>query len=170
MPSSSSSYPRHPSHPVLWLDKSFSLTRTEEHSKVQPAGAPPFTKSTKYNDLPEDTNRAFENIETCSDLQHLEAQKLGDEALKGQEEIRNVQKELAGAIAVLRDDVQHTRDLKHKVDQAVQDTIIATRIMRGRLRWYKATLEQIERKLSSAAPQPQYTPQCPSFPAPTAYL
>ncbi|KAI0719417.1 hypothetical protein C8T65DRAFT_706435 [Cerioporus squamosus] len=162
---------------------------------AQPAGAPPFTKSTKFNDLPDDTKRAFENIDSLIQgrvqiCNALKQQKLGDEALKGQEEIRNVQKELTGAIAVLRDDVQHTKDLKHKVDQTVQDTIVATRIvegfrnpqqngqylkthanfpleffnrvteqMRERLRWYKATLEQIERKLSGAASQPQYTPQ-----------
>ncbi len=32
---------------------------------------------------------------------------------------------------MLRDDVQHTKDLKHKVDQTVQDTIVATRIVEG---------------------------------------
>lgn len=38
---------------------------------------------------------------------------------------------LTGAISVLRSDVQHTRDLKHKVEQTVQDTIVATRIVEG---------------------------------------
>ncbi|RDX57144.1 hypothetical protein OH76DRAFT_1476596 [Lentinus brumalis] len=167
----------------------------QQQQFAQPAGAPPFTKSTKFNDLPDDSKRTFESIDSLIQgriqiCNALKQRKLGDEALKGQEEIRNVQKELTGAIAVLRDDVQHTKDLKHKVDQTVQDTIVATRIvegfrnpqqnghylkthanfpleffnrvteqMRERLRWYKATLEQIERKLSSAASQPQYTPQ-----------
>ncbi|KAI0326421.1 hypothetical protein GY45DRAFT_1328955 [Cubamyces sp. BRFM 1775] len=161
----------------------------------QQAGAPLFTKSTKFNDLPDALKKTFENIDSaiqskvqiCNDLKQ---RKLGDEALKGQEEIRNVQKELTAAISVLTSDVQHTKDLKHKVDQTVQDTIVATRIVEGfrnpqqhgqylktyanfpleffnrvteqmkeRLRWYKTTIEHIERKLSSAASQPQHTPQ-----------
>ena len=32
---------------------------------------------------------------------------------------------------MLTSDVQHTKDLKHKVDQTVQDTIVATRIVEG---------------------------------------
>ncbi|KAI0367991.1 hypothetical protein BV20DRAFT_1037367 [Pilatotrama ljubarskyi] len=161
----------------------------------QQPGAPLFTKSTKFNDLPDEVKRTFENIDSfiqgrvqiCNDLKQ---RKLGDEAIKGQEEIRNVHKELTGAISVLTSDVQHTKDLKHKVDQTVQDTIVATRIIEGfrnpqqngqylktyanfpleffnrvteemkeRLRWYKTTIEHIERKLSSAASQPQHTPQ-----------
>ena len=39
--------------------------------------------------------------------------------------------ELTAAISVLTSDVQHTKDLKHKVDQTVQDTIVATRIVEG---------------------------------------
>ncbi len=39
--------------------------------------------------------------------------------------------ELTGAISVLTADVQHTKDLKHKVEQTVQDTIVATRIVEG---------------------------------------
>ena len=31
----------------------------------------------------------------------------------------------------MRGDVQHTKDLKHKVEQTVQDTIVATRIVEG---------------------------------------
>ena len=39
--------------------------------------------------------------------------------------------DLTASISVLRGDVQHTRDLKQKVEQTVQDTIIATRIVEG---------------------------------------
>ncbi|EIW57668.1 uncharacterized protein TRAVEDRAFT_72697 [Trametes versicolor FP-101664 SS1] len=183
-----------------------------QQQQQQQQSAPLFTKSTKFNDLPDELKRTFENIDSfvqgrvqiCNDLKQ---RKLGDEAIKGQEEIRNVHKELTGAISVLTADVQHTKDLKHKVEQTVQDTIVATRIvegfrnpqqhgqylktyanfpleffnrvteqMRERLRWYKATIEvrmlvtlasrpsslrlqNIERKLSSAASQPQHTPQ-----------
>ncbi|KAI0636043.1 hypothetical protein C8Q77DRAFT_1155762 [Trametes polyzona] len=169
-------------------------TQQQPFQQQQP-GTPLFTKSTKFNDLPDELKKTFENIDSfiqgrvqiCNDLKQ---RKLGDEAIKGQEEIRSVHKELTGAISVLTSDVQHTKDLKHKVEQTVQDTIVATRIvegfrnpqqngqylktyanfpleffnrvteqMRERLRWYKATIENIERKLSSAASQPQHTPQ-----------
>ncbi|OSC96884.1 hypothetical protein PYCCODRAFT_1472268 [Trametes coccinea BRFM310] len=166
---------------------------TQQQQVQQPQGAPLFTKSTKFNDLSDEAKKVFENIDSaiqgkvqiCNDLKQ---RKLGEEPLKGQEEIRNVHK--ASAISVLTTDVQHTKDLKHKVEQTVQDTIVATRIVEGfrnpqqhgqylktyanfpleffnrvteemkeRLRWYKTTIEHIERKLSSAASQPQHTPQ-----------
>ncbi|KAI0787532.1 hypothetical protein C8Q74DRAFT_1366392 [Fomes fomentarius] len=167
----------------------------QQQQMPQQVGVPLFTKSTKFNDLPDELKKTFENIDSVIQgrvqiANDLKQRKLGDEALKGQDEIRNVHKVLTGAISVLRSDVQHTRDLKHKVEQTVQDTIVATRIvegfrnsqqngqylktyanfpleffnrvteqMRERLRWYKTTIEHIERKLSSAASQPQHTPQ-----------
>ncbi|KAL1949609.1 hypothetical protein VTO73DRAFT_8490 [Trametes versicolor] len=179
----------------LWGKPATQPQQFQQQQQQQQQSAPLFTKSTKFNDLPDELKRTFENIDSfvqgrvqiCNDLKQ---RKLGDEAIKGQEEIRNVHKELTGAISVLTADVQHTKDLKHKVEQTVQDTIVATRIvegfrnpqqhgqylktyanfpleffnrvteqMRERLRWYKATIENIERKLSSAASQPQHTPQ-----------
>ncbi|OBZ62665.1 Nucleoporin nup45 [Grifola frondosa] len=161
----------------------------------QPTGPPPFTKSTKFNDLPDQVKKIFEGTDAFIQARvqisnDLKQRKLGEEALKGQEDVRALHKDLTNAISVLRSDVLHTRDLKSKVEQTVQDTIVATRIVEGfknpqqhgaylknhaefpleffnrvteqmaqRLRWYKATIEQIERKLSSAASQPQYTPQ-----------
>ncbi|KAI1796923.1 hypothetical protein LXA43DRAFT_494216 [Ganoderma leucocontextum] len=161
---------------------------------AQPTGPPLFTKSTKFNDLSDDVKRGLEaldaqfqsRIQICNDLKQ---RKLGEEPLKGQEEIRTVQKVLTGAISVLQSDVQHTRDLKLKAEQTVHDTIVATRIIEGfrnpqqhgqylkthanfplefftrvteqireRLRWYKATIQNIERKLASAT-QTQQTPQ-----------
>ncbi|KAF7336840.1 hypothetical protein MVEN_02120100 [Mycena venus] len=123
----------------------------------------------------------------------LHQRKLGDEATKGQETIRAVHKDLINTTTAIRNDLHFTRDLKGKTDQAVQDTIVATRLvdgfrnphanaaylkdhagfplefftrvtvqMRERLAWYKTTIEQIERKLSSSANQTQssqYTPQ-----------
>ncbi|THG98738.1 hypothetical protein EW026_g3500 [Hermanssonia centrifuga] len=73
-----------------------------QSTTTQSLGAPLFTKSTKFNDLPDEVKKTLEAIE---------------------------------------------------VFQRV------TEDMRDRLRWYKATIEQIERKLSSAAAQTQYTPQ-----------
>ncbi|KAK7682632.1 hypothetical protein QCA50_014432 [Cerrena zonata] len=158
-------------------------------------GAPPFTKSTKFNDLPDDTKRLFEQIDAhiqgrIQISNDLKQRKLGDEATKGQELIYSVHQDLLNTISVIHSDVHLTRDLKEKVDQTVQDTIISTRIVDGfrnpqqygmhlknhadfpleffnrvteemkeRLRWCKLTIEAIERKLSSAVSQTQYTPQ-----------
>ncbi|KII85094.1 hypothetical protein PLICRDRAFT_94672 [Plicaturopsis crispa FD-325 SS-3] len=164
-------------------------------STAQPSGQVPFTKSTKFNDLPDEMKKTFENIDAhiqgrVQISQDLKQRKLGEEPTKGQELIRGVHKDLVNATSILRSDVLYTRDLKAKADQAVQDTIVATRIidgfrnpqqngqylknhasfpleffnriteqMRERLHWYKNTIEQIERKLSSTASQAQYTPQ-----------
>ncbi|EIW83922.1 hypothetical protein CONPUDRAFT_135559 [Coniophora puteana RWD-64-598 SS2] len=96
----------------------------------------PFTKSTKFNDLPDETKRVFESIE--SHIQgrvqistELKQRKLGDEPTKGQELISNVHKELINIVSVMQSDSLHTRDLKNKTEQSVQDTIVATRIVDG---------------------------------------
>ncbi|KAJ7170924.1 nucleoporin FG repeat region-domain-containing protein [Mycena crocata] len=158
-------------------------------------GPPPFTKSTKFNDLPDAVKKTLEEIDShiqgrIQISKELHQRKLGDEATKGQEMIRTVHKDLINTTTAIRNDLHFTRDLKAKTDQAVQDTIVATRIvdgfrnphanaaylkdhagfplefftrvtvqMRERLAWYKSTIEQIERKLSSSAGQTQYTPQ-----------
>ncbi|PCH42082.1 hypothetical protein WOLCODRAFT_137683 [Wolfiporia cocos MD-104 SS10] len=164
-------------------------------STNQPPGPPPFTRSSKFNDLPDDIKRTLETLDTAIQgrvqiSNELKQRKLGEEAIKGQEGVRAVHKDLVNTITTLHSDVLHMRDLKTKVEQTVQDTIVATRIVDGfrnpqqngvylknhanfplefftrvtqqlheRLRWYKTTIEQIERKLSSAAAQSQYTPQ-----------
>lgn len=160
---------------------------------LQPTG-PLFTKSTKFNDLPENVKQILESIEThiqgrVQISKDLHQRKLGEEPTKGQEQIRTIHKDLINIATTIRNDLHHTQDLKAKVDQAVEDTIIAIRIidgfrnpqsgtsylkdharyplefftrvtnqMRERLTWYKTTIEQIERKLTSSANQAQ-TPQ-----------
>ncbi|KAJ7126756.1 hypothetical protein C8R44DRAFT_667476 [Mycena epipterygia] len=157
-------------------------------------GPPPFTKSTKFNDLPDAVKKTLEEIDShiqgrIQISKDLHQRKLGEEATKGQEMIRGVHKDLLNTTTAIRNDLHFTRDLKAKTDLAVQDTIVATRIvdgfrnphanaaylkdhagfplefftrvtaqMRERLAWYKSTIEQIERKLSSSAGQAQYTP------------
>ncbi|KAK1219395.1 Nucleoporin nup49/NSP49 (Nuclear pore protein nup49/NSP49) [Marasmius sp. AFHP31] len=157
--------------------------------------APPFTKTTKFNDLPDEMKRFFEQIDThiqgrVQISKELHQRKLGEEATKGQELVRSVHRDLAQTSTTIRNDLQFTRDLKAKADQAVQDTIVACRVVDGfkntqanggylkdhasfplefftritrqtkeRLAWYKSTIEQIERKLSSMASQPTITPQ-----------
>ncbi|EPT01665.1 hypothetical protein FOMPIDRAFT_1023151 [Fomitopsis schrenkii] len=170
-------------------------TSTFGSTTNQMSGQPPFTKSSKFNDLPDDQKRTFEQIDMFIQgrvqiSNDLKQRKLGEEATKGQDDVRAVHKQLVNAITTLHSDVMHMRDLKAKVNQTVQDTIVATRIVDGfrnsqqhgaylkshanfpleffmrvteqmteRLRWYKTTIEQIERKLSSAAAQSQQTPQ-----------
>ncbi|KAJ3778075.1 hypothetical protein FB446DRAFT_679900 [Lentinula raphanica] len=163
-------------------------------SVQQPAGPPPFNKTTKFNDLNDTLKKTFEgldsiiqgNIQISKDLRQ---KKLGEEATAGQELIRIVQKDLNQTGSTIRNDLHVVRDLKAKADQAVHDTIISTRIVDGfknsqnnsylkdhasfplefftrvtnqireRLVWYRATIEQIERKLSSMANQTHITPQ-----------
>lgn len=164
-------------------------------SVTQPSGPPLFTKSTKFNDLPDHLKKTFEEIEShiqgrVQISNELKQSKLGEEPTKGQELIYKVHKELVNTISIIQSDALFTRDIKAKTDQAVQDTIIATRIVDGfrnpqqngaylknhatfpleffnrvteqtkeRLQWYKNTIEQIERKLSSTASQTQTSPQ-----------
>ncbi|CCL99285.1 uncharacterized protein FIBRA_01301 [Fibroporia radiculosa] len=161
----------------------------------QSGGPPPFTRLTKFNDLPDEIKKTLENVDALIQgriqiSNDLKQRKVGQEAVKGQDGVRSVHKDLVSAITTLHSDVLHTRDLKIKVDQTVQDTIVATRLVDGfrnpqqhgaylknyadfpleffarvteqmkeRLRWYQKTIEQIERKLSSAAAQSQFTPQ-----------
>ncbi|CAK5268322.1 unnamed protein product [Mycena citricolor] len=179
-------------NPLLGNNNAGSMFGSVQPVQQQP---PAFTKSTKFNDLPDAIKKTFEDIE--SHIQNriqiskdLHQRKLGEEALKGQDLIRAVHKDLVDTTTALRHDSHVTRDLKAKTDQAVQDTIVATRLvdgfrnphanavylkdhagfplefftrvatqMRERLAWYKSTIEQIERKLSSSAGQLQVSPQ-----------
>ncbi|RDB25891.1 Nucleoporin nup45 [Hypsizygus marmoreus] len=160
---------------------------------AMPSNVPLLSKSTKFNDLPDELKRTLEGIEShiqgrIQISKDLQQRKLGDEPTKGQELIRGIHKELVNTSTLTRDDLHFTKDMKAKVEQAVQDTIVATRIVDGfknpqgaaylkdhagfplefftrvtdnmkqRLAWYKSTIEQIERKLSSSATQTQ-TPQ-----------
>ncbi|KIM84193.1 hypothetical protein PILCRDRAFT_818523 [Piloderma croceum F 1598] len=164
-------------------------------SATQTSGPPLFTKSTKFNDLPDQLKKTFEDIEShiqgrVQISNELKQRKLGEEPTKGHELIHGVHKDLVNTSSIIQSDALFTRDIKSKADQAVQDTIVATRIvdgfrnpqqngaylknhatfpleffnrvteqMRERLQWYKNTIEQIERKLSSTASQAQSTPQ-----------
>ncbi|TRM64337.1 hypothetical protein BD626DRAFT_629296 [Schizophyllum amplum] len=156
---------------------------------------PPFSKSTRFNDLPDNLKKIFENIDTHIQGQvqiskDLQQRKMGEEALKGQQAIRSVHKDLVNAMATINRDLQQAKDLWHKSEQATQDLITGMNIVNGaknpqaygshlkdhagfpleyfirvtkemkvRLEWYKTTLEQAERKLSSQTNQAQFTPQ-----------
>ncbi|KAF8734648.1 hypothetical protein AX14_003199 [Amanita brunnescens Koide BX004] len=147
------------------------------------------TKTTKFNDLPEDMRRELESLDSFIQSQiqiskDLHQRKLGEEPLKGYELIKGANKDFVNCNTNIRHDLHFMRDLKAKVDRAVEDTIIATRIVDGsknpqssggggylkehanfpfeffwrvtdqiaaRLSWYKTTIEQIERKLTSTS-------------------
>ncbi|KAF9453500.1 hypothetical protein P691DRAFT_800758 [Macrolepiota fuliginosa MF-IS2] len=166
----------------------------QPNQQTQTAGQIALTKSTKFNDLPDNLKQVLESIDShiqgrVQISKDLHQRKLGEEPTKGQEMIKQMQKDLLNVSNVIRDDHRHTEDLKARVDQAMQDTIVATRIidafrnpqsgttylkdhagfpleffqrvtqqMAERLAWYKSTIEQIERRLSSSAGQVQ-TPQ-----------
>lgn len=105
-------------------------------SPVQPTGQVLFLKSTKFNDLPEDIRKKFEALDSyihgrIQISNDLKQRKLGQEPTKGQELIRQVHKELLSVTSMIQADAQYVRDLKAKTEQAVQDTIAATRIVDG---------------------------------------
>ncbi|KAG1886821.1 uncharacterized protein F5891DRAFT_988827 [Suillus fuscotomentosus] len=107
-------------------------------------GPAPFSKSTKFNDLPDDIKRTFETIDShiqgrIQISNELTQQKMGEEAIKGQELIRELHKyaqlptlsiqELLGVSSVIQSDSLFAKDLKVKTEQAVQDMIVATNII-----------------------------------------
>ncbi|KAG1821093.1 uncharacterized protein BJ212DRAFT_1337362 [Suillus subaureus] len=100
------------------------------------SGPAPFSKSTKFNDLPDDIKKTFEAIDShiqgrIQISNELKQRKMGEEAIKGQELIRELHKELLGVSSVIQSDSLFAKDLKSKTEQAVQDTIVATNIIEG---------------------------------------
>lgn len=114
----------------------FGVQQSMSISPVQPTGQVLFSRSTKFNDLPEDIKKKFEALDTyihgrIQISNELKQRKLGQEPTKGQELIREVHKELLSVTSMIQADAQFVRDLKAKTEQAVQDTIAATRIVDG---------------------------------------
>ncbi|KAF9041966.1 hypothetical protein BDZ89DRAFT_981045 [Hymenopellis radicata] len=115
----------------------FSKPQQQQQSTAsvpQNTGAPLFTKSTKFNDLPDALKRQFEEIEShiqgrIQISKDLSQRKLGEEPVKSQEQLRSFHKELIDTVSFIRSDVHHTKDLKAKTEQAVEDTITAMRII-----------------------------------------
>ncbi|KIY64434.1 hypothetical protein CYLTODRAFT_438218 [Cylindrobasidium torrendii FP15055 ss-10] len=93
-----------------------------------------FTKASKFNDLNPDLQRQFQSIEEHINSQvaigkELKGQKLGEEAGKSHEQLRAFHKDLLNALTLIRADYNQTKDLKTRTDQAVQDTIVAMRVV-----------------------------------------
>ncbi|KAG7451265.1 uncharacterized protein BT62DRAFT_926923 [Guyanagaster necrorhizus] len=109
---------------------------TGTQAPVQASGPPLFTKTTKFNDLPEEIKRTFEQIEShiqgrVQISKDLQQRNLGEEPSKGQELIRGVHKDLVNTVSTIRSDLHYTKDLKAKAEQAVEDTIVSMRIIDG---------------------------------------
>ncbi|KAF9475096.1 hypothetical protein BDN70DRAFT_884096 [Pholiota conissans] len=103
---------------------------------AQPNAPPPFTNKTKFNDLPDDVKTTLETIDSYIQgrvqiAKDLQQKKLGEGATKRREEMLALRKDVVNTTAAVRNDLHVTQDLKAKVDQAVEDTIVATRIIDG---------------------------------------
>ncbi|KAH8101011.1 hypothetical protein BXZ70DRAFT_937097 [Cristinia sonorae] len=99
-------------------------------------GAPAFTKSTRFNDLPDWMKKTFEDIDShiqgrIQICNNLKQRKLGDEANKGKELIRDVHKDLLHTISVIQSDLLQTRAFKEKSDQTVKDAIVTVNVIDG---------------------------------------
>ncbi|KAG5728862.1 Nucleoporin nup45 [Termitomyces sp. T112] len=170
----------------------FGSNQPQQKWGLQPPAGPLLSKSTKFNDLPDDAKRILEGIDSYIQgrlqiSKDLHQRKLGEEPLKAQELLQGIRKDLMNISAQTRDDYHLAKDMKSQVDQAVQDTIVAIRLvdafkapqgsgtsylnshanfpleffarvtenMKQKLVWYKSTIEQIEKKLSSSTSQSQ---------------
>ncbi|KAL1737748.1 hypothetical protein HDZ31DRAFT_78915, partial [Schizophyllum fasciatum] len=92
--------------------------------------------STRFNDLPDNLKKVFEQIDSHIQGQvqiskDLQQRKMGEEAVKGQQAIRSVHKDLVNAMATINRDLQQAKDLWHKTEQATQDLITGMNIVNG---------------------------------------
>ncbi|KAG8728785.1 hypothetical protein FRC11_010205, partial [Ceratobasidium sp. 423] len=105
---------------------------------TQPAAqaSGPFTRTTKFNDLPDAQKRIFEELESFIQGRvqisvELKAQKLGEEIAKEQAALDELIKCLATATSALSSDRLAADDQRTKTDRNLQDALIATRIIDG---------------------------------------
>ncbi|KAH7341907.1 hypothetical protein B0J17DRAFT_765901 [Rhizoctonia solani] len=109
-------------------------TATPAQPAAQPSG--PFTRTTKFNDLPDTQKKVFEEIESFIQGRvqisvELKAQKLGEEIQKEQAALDELNKSLSTAASALSSDRLAVDDQRIKTDQNLQDALIATRIIDG---------------------------------------
>ncbi|KAG8709843.1 hypothetical protein FRC09_000447 [Ceratobasidium sp. 395] len=102
--------------------------------QAQPAG--PFTRTTKFNDLPDAQKKIFEELESFIQGRvqisvELKAQKLGEEIAKEGVVLEDLQKSLAAASSALAADRLAADDQRTKTEQNLQDALAATRIIDG---------------------------------------
>jgi len=151
------------------------------------------TNSTKFNDLPpilQDLLNDVENlVQSGSNIaKDLNAREFGQEIVNNAATGRQIFHDLSATTNTLVSDYLFAKDLRNKIDQAVQDVIIASRIIDGfkdaqqnlhlknhaqfpleffsriteqmaeRIQRYRVIMEQVERKLESSF-QTQQPPQ-----------
>ncbi|KAF5372788.1 hypothetical protein D9615_010118 [Tricholomella constricta] len=97
---------------------------------TQASNVPLFSKSTKFNDLSDEIKRTLESIESGPDQQGL-ASTIHPflVVFRILTPIILLVEDLVYASTLIRDDLHFTKGMKAKVEQAVQDTIVATRIV-----------------------------------------
>ncbi|QRW17815.1 nucleoporin FG repeat region [Rhizoctonia solani] len=100
---------------------------------AQPAAqaSGPFTRTTKFNDLPDAQKKVFEEIERVQISVELKAQKLGEEIAKEQAALDELTRSLSAASSALSSDRLAADDQRTKTDRNLQDALIATRIIDG---------------------------------------
>ncbi|CAE6497390.1 unnamed protein product [Rhizoctonia solani] len=105
---------------------------------AQPAAqaSGPFTRTTKFNDLPDAQKKVFEEIESFIQGRvqisvELKAQKLGEEIAKEQAALDELTRSLSAASSALSSDRLAADDQRTKTDRNLQDALIATRIIDG---------------------------------------
>ncbi|CEL55288.1 Nucleoporin nup45 OS=Schizosaccharomyces pombe (strain 972 / ATCC 24843) GN=nup45 PE=1 SV=2 [Rhizoctonia solani AG-1 IB] len=101
-----------------------------------PQASGPFTRTTKFNDLPDAQKKVFEDIESFIQGRvqisvELKAQKLGEEIAKEQAALDELTKSLSAASSALSSDRLAADDQRTKTDRNLQDALIATRIIDG---------------------------------------
>ncbi|KAI9509807.1 hypothetical protein F5148DRAFT_1184591 [Russula earlei] len=146
------------------------LSATPMQQLTAQSGQPLFTKSTKFNDLPDIVKKTFEDIDThiqgrVQISKDLKQRKVGEEATKGQDLIRGVHKSVQDTIVGVhiidgfRNPHHHGAYLRNHANFPLEFFTRITDQMCRRLQSYKEIMEQVERRLTSAAQQTQHTPQ-----------
>ncbi|KAJ1307394.1 hypothetical protein OPQ81_001499 [Rhizoctonia solani] len=111
-----------------------SATTAPAQPAVQASG--PFTRTTKFNDLPDAQKKIFEELESFIQGRvqisvELKALKLGEDIAKEQEALDELNRCLSTATSTLSSDRLAADDQRTKTDRNLQDALIATRIIDG---------------------------------------
>ncbi|KAG9124172.1 hypothetical protein FRC07_012583, partial [Ceratobasidium sp. 392] len=111
-----------------------STTPAPAQQQAQATG--PFTRTTKFNDLPDVQKKTFEDLESFIQGRvqisvELKAQKLGEDIAKENVMVDELKKSLAAAGSALAADRLAADDQRTKTEQNLQDALAATRIIDG---------------------------------------
>ncbi|GJJ08374.1 hypothetical protein Clacol_002588 [Clathrus columnatus] len=118
------------------VQSSFTQSLAGSSIQAQQQSAPLFTRTTRFNDLPETVQKVFETIDThiqgrIQISRALKSRSLADEPTKAAETLRRAHNDLLNTVSSQQSDRTVVEEIRSKVDQCVQDTIITTRIIDG---------------------------------------